>query len=79
MNSDEVIEYRTLVADDWEFYPTKFAANLPQHHLPVDLSDEPFGRPVKAKGMSGTEYLFRRMPRDPLLREMVLARLEAEK
>ena len=78
MNADEVIEYACLDRYDWEFYPTKYASHLPQLSVPVDLSDVPLGQSVQKKGSSGSEYLFRRMPRDPLLRAMVIARLEAE-
>lgn len=72
MPPNTIIEYACVALDDWEPYPaTRFSLELEQA-----LKESPaLGVPFKSFGNSRVEFLFRLVPVDPFLREMVLAKV----
>lgn len=73
MSDEHIFEYATFEREDWEAHPNTYYFNQ------TWLRDAPLGEINKLAGLSGIVFRFRRVPKDPLLKAMVLAQVEAAK
>lgn len=74
MTAETIIEYACPGLNDWEHWRWEHTKVYPK--IILALSKVAFGASTLATGISGVEFLYRRVPTDPLFKAMVLAEVE---